>query len=321
MRKYLVVNADDVGIAPAVNAAVRHAHRYGVVTSASLMPSMPYIDDALDTVVRPHAELGIGVHLCLTSGRPVTPASQLSLLVDDRGYFERGFMRLCLLLNSPRRDEAITQIRREVQAQLARADDWPRPIDHIDSHQHVHMIPAVFGVVASLAAQRQLALRIPRETLGSVSRCLRRGARWMVRGQLLKFIVVHRCARLRPDIQVPMESNCRYFGLLDSGSMTRSAWRMILGCLDEGATEINVHPSHSPSHAESLVCSAADRRFLHARDRQRELKMLVDPTLRRWIGDSGTTLVRHADVWAWRESADHSSGAHIGDQQTVRWIA
>ncbi len=321
MAKCLVVNADDLGISRSVNAAVRDAHRCGVVTSASLMPSMPHAAHALDTVVRPHAELGIGLHLCLTSGRPVMPASQLPLLVDDHGHFCRGFARLNLLLQSPWRDEAVRQIRREVRAQVAHADSWPRSIDHIDSHQHVHMIPAVFALVAPVAAERKVALRLPCETIGSVRRFLRRSARWMVSGQMLKHLVVRNCTRRGSGSLPPVDRNRRYFGLLDSGCMNRSAWRMIIRCLDEGTTEINVHPSRPPTGPESLVCSAADRRFLRARNRPRELEMLVDPRLYRWIRDSGTTLVRHADVPAWRDRTEQSCSAAARDRQVVRSIA
>ncbi|HZT22784.1 MAG TPA: ChbG/HpnK family deacetylase, partial [Verrucomicrobiae bacterium] len=36
-RRRLIVNADDFGLSPSVNAAVIRAHREGILTSASLM--------------------------------------------------------------------------------------------------------------------------------------------------------------------------------------------------------------------------------------------------------------------------------------------
>ena len=42
----LIVNADDFGLSPSVNAAVIRAHREGVLTTASLMVNEPAADEA-----------------------------------------------------------------------------------------------------------------------------------------------------------------------------------------------------------------------------------------------------------------------------------
>ena len=41
--KWLVINADDFGLDPAVNAAVRQAHTTGLLTSASLLVTGPAV--------------------------------------------------------------------------------------------------------------------------------------------------------------------------------------------------------------------------------------------------------------------------------------
>ena len=48
MAKLLIVNADDLGLAPAVTDAVARAHSEGVVTSTSLMVNMPFCRVAAD---------------------------------------------------------------------------------------------------------------------------------------------------------------------------------------------------------------------------------------------------------------------------------
>ena len=53
MTKYLIVNADDLGISVPVNLAIRRASRSGIVTSASLLANMPAFRHAVEEVARP----------------------------------------------------------------------------------------------------------------------------------------------------------------------------------------------------------------------------------------------------------------------------
>ena len=139
--KFVVVNADDLGIAPSVNDAICQAATDGLLTSASLMPSMPAFEHAIQCVSRRCPELGLGAHLCLTSGRPITPPREIPLLVDAAGRFRHSFGSLWRLCHSAAATDAGTQIRQEWTAQLDRLDAAGIALDHVDSHQHVHAIP------------------------------------------------------------------------------------------------------------------------------------------------------------------------------------
>ena len=48
MAKYLIINADDLGLAPGVNQAIIDLHQAGVVTSTSVMVNMPGFNDAVN---------------------------------------------------------------------------------------------------------------------------------------------------------------------------------------------------------------------------------------------------------------------------------
>ena len=72
--KQLVVNADDFGSDPGVNAAVLRAHTAGILTSASLMIAAPHAAEAV-ALAKAHPGLGIGVHLCIVQNRAAAPAA------------------------------------------------------------------------------------------------------------------------------------------------------------------------------------------------------------------------------------------------------
>jgi len=65
----------------------QRALRGRVLTSASLMANMPAFAHAVEHVVRPHPELGVGAHFCLTSGRRYATRPKCGLLVDRNGEF------------------------------------------------------------------------------------------------------------------------------------------------------------------------------------------------------------------------------------------
>ena len=59
--RHLVVNADDLGLSPGVNAGIIKAHANGIVTSASLMVNRPGAEDAAG-LLGEHPALSIGLH-------------------------------------------------------------------------------------------------------------------------------------------------------------------------------------------------------------------------------------------------------------------
>jgi predicted glycoside hydrolase/deacetylase ChbG (UPF0249 family) len=68
--RHLIVNADDFGASCGTNQGILHAHRYGIVTSTSLLVDTPWSDDAAALAAAAPA-LSLGLHLNL-DGVPAT---------------------------------------------------------------------------------------------------------------------------------------------------------------------------------------------------------------------------------------------------------
>ena len=81
MRR-LIVNGDDLGLHPGINAGVVRCHREGIVTSASLCANGGAFDDAV-AALRGAPELDVGVHLTLVGEAPLLPAGSLPTLAPD----------------------------------------------------------------------------------------------------------------------------------------------------------------------------------------------------------------------------------------------
>ncbi|NNB91630.1 ChbG/HpnK family deacetylase, partial [Corallococcus exiguus] len=67
-RTRLIVNADDLGLHPSLDAGILKAHREGIVTSATLLAMGP---SAAEAVGLAKAQgLAVGVHLALSTRLP-----------------------------------------------------------------------------------------------------------------------------------------------------------------------------------------------------------------------------------------------------------
>lgn len=70
MIKKLIINADDFGMCEGNSLGILLAHEEGLVSSTTVMMNMPYALWALDKA-KAYPNLGIGVHLTLTAGKPL----------------------------------------------------------------------------------------------------------------------------------------------------------------------------------------------------------------------------------------------------------
>ncbi len=147
---YVVINADDLGLHPAVQRAVDELGRRGVLTSASLLVNGPLAEQAARTT-----SVALGVHLNILRGRPVLPAGRLGTLVDTAGNFLGDYWRLARRAAAGRLD--LRQVEDEWEAQLRRALDLGVQPDHLDSEKHIHCWPALMPIVCRLARRYNIA--------------------------------------------------------------------------------------------------------------------------------------------------------------------
>ena len=144
------MNADDFGLTAGVSRGILEAHRRGIVTSTTALANLPP-EPALDAEAAGLPDLGLGLHLNLTWGSPVSPVEAVPSLVDAEGRFHR---RPEVMVERAVPDE----VRREAEAQIeAFTRRFGRPPTHLDSHHHVHRLPGIRDVVFGVV----VAVRVP----------------------------------------------------------------------------------------------------------------------------------------------------------------
>ncbi|HSF06742.1 MAG TPA: ChbG/HpnK family deacetylase [Methylomirabilota bacterium] len=148
MLRRLIVNADDFGMTPGVSAGILLAHRHGIVTSTTVLVTADVDRDQLAAAL--DSGLGLGIHLNLTLGKPLTRAPSL---VDGDGRFVRDARRAAAGAEAK-------EVEDEIEAQLERFVALTRRTPtHLDTHHHVGLYAPVDGILLSAARRLGVAVR------------------------------------------------------------------------------------------------------------------------------------------------------------------
>lgn len=236
----------------AVNEAVELAYRAGVLNAASLMVSAPAARDAVERAHRLPG-LRVGLHLVLADGRSTLPPRAIPGLVDAEGRFSANMVRNGVrfyFLSDVRK-----QLATEIRAQFHAFASTGLALDHVNCHKHFHLHPTVLSLILSIGRDYGMrAVRLPLEA----------GAPVWLRPWL---------AQLRRRLDAAgMAHNDQVVGVAHSGALDEAALLDALSRLDDGVTEIYLHPAVRTSAPLTPTMSG----YRHAD----ELAALLSPRVR-----------------------------------------
>ena len=235
MRR-LIVNADDFGLHAAVNRGILTAHTEGIVSSASLMAGGAAFDDAV-RIAKQCPQLGVGVHLTLVGASPLLPVAEVSSLLDEAGDFYGSYP--LFIKRFLRGKIRLAEVERELAAQIDRIRMAGIQPSHLDSHQHLHVLPGIGGLVLDLARRFSIrAIRIPAEPVAFIGATPATVGRLVGRGGLTMLANLFRQHAAAAGIR----TSDHFFGMLAGGQLTEPAILAILRRLPPGDSELMTHP-------------------------------------------------------------------------------
>jgi len=273
-KRLLIVNADDYNTDPERNRGIIEAAREGIITSASVLTNTAGLDTALSGLAR---ELGpcIGVHLNLTSGRPLSAGARS--LTGARGTFlpKGAAWRRAL-----HRGYNLDEIRREWSAQIEAFCRTGRQPDHLDGNNHLHVFPGCARICAELAVRFNIAgVRLPLEPLHAPGLWGRAGVKrlfialiaWRARNVFRAF------GRCMPD---------RIYGIAFPAAGNTASLCDLLERLPTGTSELMCHPGYPAPARHTFSCAA----------RERELRVLTSRETRDTLARRHIQLISFNDI-------------------------
>jgi len=268
----LIVNADDFGRSPAINASVIQAHRDGILTTASLMVNEPSCAEAVD-LARANPRLGVGLHLSLLCGRAGLPHAQIPGLANSQGWFTEspaGAGMRYFFLPGLR-----SQLRAEIRRQLEVFRSTGLTLDHVNGHLHLHLHPTVLDLLLEMAGEFRIErIRLTRDPL-RLNLALARGRLGYRLSHALIFGLLSRRAKSRFD-RIQVRYPARVFGLLQNGLVTEAYVLQLLAALPPGDSELYSHPSLDEFKAEH--------------------EALISPRVRQLAATQNVQLIRYQDL-------------------------
>ncbi len=209
-RRAVVLNADDFGFSPEVNAGIIHGHREGILGATTLMANGTAFEDAV-RLAKETPTLDVGCHLVLIQGDSVATGRPL-----PQSWGE--LLRAIAVGKLDVVTELSAQVERIIEAGL-------HPI-HLDTHKHSHVHPVVFQQVLKVAKRYGLLyLRLPFDD-GWVPG---EPANWLYRRRLAK---------------VGLRATNHFVGFRLTGAMDEAAMSAALRKLLPGTTELMCHPGY-----------------------------------------------------------------------------
>lgn len=262
--KRLIVTADDFGLSSEVNQAVVEAHRNGILTCASLMMGGKAADEAV-VLSRKYPSLKVGLHLTLVDGFSVLAKEEIPDLVDGNGRFSGDTVLSGIRYFFSRRARA--QIAMECEEQIRKFLDAGLSMDHINSHRHLHIHPAIRDIILPLVFKYRIpAIRLPRPVGRAPN--LRSTVMTAVMSPWVFALQLRLIANGIPH-------NQEIFGLHETGSMVESAWLRIIPHIRDCVTEIYCHPAYGKS-------TSLDEKTPHYQNEE-ELAALTNPSIRKQL--------------------------------------
>jgi predicted glycoside hydrolase/deacetylase ChbG (UPF0249 family) len=142
--------ADDYGISPSVNAAIRDLVVRGRLNATSVMVVPPSFHHgealALQALNAKAQRVAIGLHVTLTA--PFLPLSEGFRPLRDGAFLSLGTLLLRAGLHMLEPDALVTEITRQVRVF---AEHFGRPPDFVDGHQHVQLFPQIRDALLTVA--------------------------------------------------------------------------------------------------------------------------------------------------------------------------
>jgi predicted glycoside hydrolase/deacetylase ChbG (UPF0249 family) len=275
----LIVNADDLGLSEAVNEGIAEAHLNGILTSASVMANGVAFEHAI-RLCRSVPSLDVGIHLTLVEEEPLGTATATSTLVDADGRLHRhaSIFTKKYVAGKIHLQDVWSELEAQIKKVLSRGIE----ISHLDSHQHLHMLPQIRHITIALANKYNIpAIRVPREHLRPYM--LRRAGGI---SRLCQLFVLNAFCQLGKKMPVLRTDN--FVGFFFGGNLHKENLHKLLQSLPiSGTCELMCHPGLDDQHT----------RYGHwGYHWSEELSALTDPEIAKVLRQQGVDLISYRQL-------------------------
>lgn len=162
-ERTVIINADDFGLSEGINKGIIEAYKNGILTSTSICANGDSFYSAVK-LAKEFPDLDIGIHLILVGEKPLSEPKKVKSLIDKNGNFHKSASEFTKRYLLGKID--LSEVKLELGLQFSKISNSGLRISHIDSHQHVHVLPKIYSITKDFAEEYKISfIRKPHEKL------------------------------------------------------------------------------------------------------------------------------------------------------------
>jgi len=276
MTKKLTITADDFGLTEDVNEGIIKCLTSGAVTNISVLAVGESFRHAVKRA-RENKITKIGVHLALTgSFKPISSPKEVPTLVDRELRFPKSYNSFFTKYFAGRVNE--NEIYEEFKKQILTVKNEGFAIAHVDSHQHIHMVPGILKVVIKLMKEFGIEyIRLPLERMSK---------NVDVAGFIRQLMLLPICSMSRKLLNTPgIKHNDQFIGYTRALRLRPEDITGAISNLEDGLTELGCHPGYFTTRMKE--------NYPWYKNCEEELKVLCDKNFIDKIKESSIDLVSY----------------------------
>jgi len=299
--KKLIIEADELGLTESFNQGILQAHKEGILQSACLRTNGSAFYNAVNYVIPECTNLGIGLHLNLVEGfGDPKYIPNRSSIYNISGEYKNNF--LSLLARCQANDKKLLhEIKQDYRIQIEKALEAGVTLDHVNSHQHSHIIPKIFHIVCELAIEYNIPyVRLPKEIYYRSGGFPRYTSTWYLLN-LVKLTMVNLFSKRNKAtaLTTGVNTNDYFIGVTYTGHMNLSTVENGLAKLDKlnpEVVEMLLHPCRFLPRKRDVYITPDVESYVLDIERQNELSTLLDSRLPNIIESNGWTLTNFRNI-------------------------
>jgi predicted glycoside hydrolase/deacetylase ChbG (UPF0249 family) len=275
-KKVIILHADDSGMCPEANEAVKNLLQNGYIQSTSMMAPCPAFEDIAQWYKK-HPEMDMGMHLSLTSEwktyrwGPVADPKSVPGLVDPDGKFWHEVPGVV-------QHAAPEEVKTEIRAQIEKALALGIKPSHIDTHMGtLYGTPEFAKVYFEVAMEYKIPAMVLEMTPAVVQHFREQG--YPITDDLIADADSYTMPKLdyffsAPEGKTYQEKKENFYKLVKS--------------IPPGLTEIIFHPSVESDNLKSITNSWQQRVW--------EYQMFSDPEMIEFFNNQGIVFTNWKEV-------------------------
>ncbi len=271
-EKKLIVTADDFGLTESINEGIINAHCDGIVTRTSIVANGKAFNHAV-SLSKKNKTLKVGIHLTLVGEEPINEPIKIKSLMGQNGLLlinYKAFLVRYILRKIEQRE-----VYSEWESQIQNVMNSGIDINHIDSHQHLHILPEMFRIALALAYKYKInKIRMLHSNITRV-RSLKELILILISNVNIKEII-------NSNSEVKYSDN--FLGLKQSGNIKEDDILNFIDDMKHGIIELMCHPGYADNNYY--------QKYGHWNyNPEEELKALVSEKVKAKLKDKNIMLV------------------------------